>query len=37
MVQDPTAVAQGLTDFFTRQRLDTVHQPASNTSQDTGR
>jgi pimeloyl-ACP methyl ester carboxylesterase len=37
MVQNPTAVAQGLTDFFTRQRLDTVHQPASNTSQDTGR
>jgi len=37
MVQNPTAVAQGLTDFFTRHCLDTVHQPASNASQDTGR
>ena len=29
MVQNPTAVAHGLTDFITRRCLDTVHQPAT--------
>jgi pimeloyl-ACP methyl ester carboxylesterase len=37
MVQNPTAVGQGLTDFFTRHRLDTGHHPEGDTIEATRR